>query len=218
MNKAMKMRILIILTVLFSACVGGLKDEDKRKPIGTPEQAKWLGGADGGVWVNIKEHLENERYLIAVYTDGGILWVQDIYQVEQECIETLKQSNQKLFSLMNSFDGINFLLEIQNPMTNKYCYLKASNQSDDWPKGVPAEAKWIRGITNGYWITIGKQANDSVLDISLYLKDGTFKSTGMYQLPKAIPDTVNIIDYVYDYQGANIVLKIGTENYELNNL
>jgi len=218
MNKSY-FKYLIIAFVVFSSCKGGKVDRSI-PPAGVYKNAKWLGGKDHGVWINIKEQIDSNSFLIAVYSDGGPIWKQDIFTIDEKCSKFFINDEKDLFQNLLYFDGTNFGLKTINPNTNKYCLLYASRQISDKPSFYPDcdNASWIRGVTKGYWFCLNKIISDSVYSISLWNHEGELKNKGNYSFQSTnniVADSINITDYIYDFDNLDIILKIDSVKVRL---
>jgi hypothetical protein len=122
------MRQLIVtigLTALMIAACGP-KDVTWKRPADVPSDAIWIGGVDGGCWVEIKDELPEDKYWIAVHFQNGGLWIEDTFYVEEECRASMPDSGQ-IMDWLSDFNGYGFELKIDAPAGKRYCYLMAYN-------------------------------------------------------------------------------------------
>ncbi len=123
----MKKIILYFLSVFCILVITCKSNSIPKKPDLVPNEANWLGGADGGVWVYIKKKLNTEQYLINIYTDAGNLWVEDTFRIEDKCLPMLSDTI-NIFDLMSSFDGKDIILKIKSPDDEYFCRLRDINK------------------------------------------------------------------------------------------
>lgn len=62
---------VVVLATTAYACVNSGNGEPTR-PRGISPEARYIGGADGGVYVNVL-HVEGDAYEISVYLDSGLV-------------------------------------------------------------------------------------------------------------------------------------------------
>lgn len=118
--------LITIIFFLFVIVLTGCNLNTRQKPNSVPSEAKWIGGVDGGVWVQTKEKIQDGQYLIIVYSDAGKLWVQDTFKIEKRCQTELPDSID-IIDLMSGFDGKDILLKIRTS-ANENCRLIGSKE------------------------------------------------------------------------------------------
>lgn len=75
----MKKLVIYLLAIVWLLAPACKSNTIPKKPAKVPEQANWLGGVDGGIWILPKEKIKTGEYLISIYTDVGNLWVEDTF-------------------------------------------------------------------------------------------------------------------------------------------
>lgn len=90
------------------------------RPKTVHENANWIGGVDGGVWIYTKEKIDVGKYIIEVYNDIGNLWVQDTFKIDNKCHYQIVNTTD-IDHLISGFDGTNIYLKIKED--NQYCKL-----------------------------------------------------------------------------------------------
>lgn len=95
------MRVLLVLLLVFSlvACDSTDTYGPKIKPSNIPDTAFWVGGADGGAYIEIKPNKEvRNKYYAKIYFDStGEIWYEGwlIYSGK----ETLNINDKNIYSL-----------------------------------------------------------------------------------------------------------------------
>jgi len=123
----MKKIILNLLSIFCILVIACKSNSIPKKPDIVPNEANWLGGADGGVWVFTKEKINSGQYLINIYTDAGSLWVEDTFRIEEKCLPMLSDAI-NIFDLMSGFDGKDIILKIKSPDDKYFCRLRNINK------------------------------------------------------------------------------------------
>lgn len=104
--------LLTILLIFFIGigCETNIsKVHQQQRPAEVPQQAYWVGGPDGGVYVNIEPTTKKQQeakkspkaYAVAIYFDNGEPWYMGTMRLEPTDTEPLKLSA----SLFNGWDG-----------------------------------------------------------------------------------------------------------------
>jgi hypothetical protein len=112
------MKTLLSLALLFflTACEPISSFEPNTKPDGVPESAFWVGGADGGVYIDISKQSKQEYYSKIYFDTTGEIWYEGVLHYSGE--KELDISNKNIYSF---WDGDNLHL-----VNNEY--LTSSNQ------------------------------------------------------------------------------------------
>lgn len=125
----MKKLVIYLLAIVWLLAPACKSNTIPKKPAKVPEQANWLGGVDGGIWILPKEKIKTGEYLISIYTDAGNLWVEDTFKIEGKCLPQLIDTA-NIFNLMSSFDGKDIILKIKTPGENYNCRLQGKNNTE----------------------------------------------------------------------------------------
>lgn len=100
---------LALLLVLSSvgACVVA-EDAGSERPEGVPASAEWVGGADGGVWVDLQATSERGEFDAAILADvtGASLYQGTLALTDPQADDDVASLRQKL----NAWDGSQLLL------------------------------------------------------------------------------------------------------------
>jgi hypothetical protein len=99
--------------IFFTSCKQSkVKTPDRLRNI--PQEAKWIGGVDGGSWYQVSEVLSDNAFKIKIYNDGnGELEVDTIFILNPNCA-LKKIDTSKLMKSIDGFDGEKILLNIEN--------------------------------------------------------------------------------------------------------
>lgn len=99
--------------VVFIVYIGSLISfEERQKPANIPQTSFWVGGLDGGVWVNLDEKKSDTLYYFTIYFENGGIWEKGWFS--PECV--IKEQN--LQGKIKFFDGT----KIEYNVNGKSCY------------------------------------------------------------------------------------------------
>lgn len=104
---------VVLSIIFFTSCKQSkVKTPDRLRNI--PEEAKWIGGVDGGSWYHLSEVLSDTAFKIKIYNDGnGELEVDTIFILNSSCA-LKKVDTSTLMKSIDGFDGEKILLNIGN--------------------------------------------------------------------------------------------------------
>lgn len=111
----MKALLLICSFFLWAGC------NDKSvvppsKPANVPAAAVWVGGPDGGVYVDLEPMKEERYYFASIYTDKtGVIW----YRGRLKSDNSLVNFNPRNSSAYSFWDGENLVLSSGAKLTAK---------------------------------------------------------------------------------------------------
>jgi hypothetical protein len=111
----MKTLLSLVLLFFLIACKPNVSLDSNIKPNGVPESAFWVGGADGGVYIDIIKKSKNEYYSKIYFDTTGEVWYEGIlhYSGTQE----LEITNKNIYSF---WDGdILYLVNNEYLTSNK---------------------------------------------------------------------------------------------------
>lgn len=76
----MKTLSFLLIMFLLTACNPVDTYEPENRPDSTPETAFWIGGADGGVYIDINTYdISKKKYYVKIYFDStGELWFEGV--------------------------------------------------------------------------------------------------------------------------------------------
>ncbi|MEQ8578249.1 MAG: hypothetical protein RIC57_12100 [Balneola sp.] len=103
--KYLKLIILSIALITFSNC-----NQDFQRPKTVPEKANWVGGSDGGVWIESYIRSDSSAVL-KIYSHNGDILKNSEFILNKECRD-VELSEEVLNSKMSAFDGSSLLLSI----------------------------------------------------------------------------------------------------------
>lgn len=95
-------------------------DRDFQKPKTVSEKAIWVGGTDGGVWIESSIKSDSSAVL-KIYSHNGIVLKNSEYVLAELC-EDVNLSNEILSNKMSAFDGANVILNIS--VNDRFCTLR----------------------------------------------------------------------------------------------
>lgn len=98
----MSLRVIAGLTVLTLAALGCPRTERVKRPDPVPATAEWVGGADGGAWIECKRTEVDSQLFCAIYHDRlGELIMEGRFEISgrDKSVGELGQLN------YNGFDG-----------------------------------------------------------------------------------------------------------------
>ena len=111
-QKTLNKIIFILFVVVFICCAR------RERPKNLSENAEWIGGVDGGVWVILNQSSGPGDLSFAVYDEKGRLWVNNYFRSKCNF-----KKEKKLAEQIEAFDGVNFLLK-EKDANGRNCYLK----------------------------------------------------------------------------------------------
>lgn len=92
--------IVSIILIAFMVYVGSLISfEERQKPANISQTAFWVGGLDGGVWVNIDDKKSDTLYYFTIYFENGDIWEKGWFK--GDCIVKEKDIPQQMLA----YDG-----------------------------------------------------------------------------------------------------------------
>ncbi len=96
----------MFMSILLFACSNG----KKQKPSTLPNNAEWIGGSDGGVWIAFKKEDEQRNLEFAIYQESGELWVSTNFTGNCKFDKNLSLADQ-----IEAFDGENLIMKENLP-------------------------------------------------------------------------------------------------------
>ena len=167
MKNFFRNNLVILYTILLISLISCQYGKSESKPDSVPENAVYIGGKDGGVWVYLKQMISKNQFKIAIYTQNGDFFIQDVFSFDCNCFQEYL-SGKELFNTINAFDGQNFILNFTDTCINKYCYLKALNPIQTWPTNIPNDAKWFGDMDRGLWLSLKQKKEINLFSISMF--------------------------------------------------
>ncbi|MEJ0105419.1 MAG: hypothetical protein WDO19_23935 [Bacteroidota bacterium] len=124
--------ILMVLLLILAAGIvyfwgnGHANITPPERPANIPQQAEWVGGADGGNWYQVTKVISKNAFKIKIYNDGnGELEIDTTFILNSDCafreIDSLT-----LTKRFNFFDGKE--IELLWPEKGKRCSLIILNE------------------------------------------------------------------------------------------
>jgi hypothetical protein len=117
----MNIKIIILGAIcmfFLSACKLGNFPPERKDNI--PEESRWYGGSDGGVWILISSANFPNQYKVVVYFENGSIWSNGLYQVCKYC-QTDSMNIEEIKNNIEAFDGEAIIL--RTIKQGKYCTL-----------------------------------------------------------------------------------------------
>lgn len=118
-----KLLLIIIWSGLFML---SCSEKERQKPDNVPEQAQWVGGIDGGVWILIDVKVSELEYNMSVWFESGKEWESGIYILMCECRE-IDYSIENIYEMARSYTA-NMLRLKKSCDDGTRCYLKLLKQ------------------------------------------------------------------------------------------
>lgn len=111
--------IIFLLTVYFYLNKTVTKPPERLANV--PEQAEWVGGADGGSWYQIAKVVSKNTFRVKVYNESnGELGIDTTFILNPDC--SFKEIDSALLvKSINGYDGEKILLTL--PEKGKRCFL-----------------------------------------------------------------------------------------------
>jgi hypothetical protein len=162
---SMRISMFVLSTILFLYC--SCKKSSPPHPKGVPLSAVWVGGADGGVFINCQSSSQNSGYRCTIFNDAtGDIVMSGFFERKSNRSGEVKPE-------YSSYDGQRIFLQDGDSM---------APVSSTHSANVPSSAVLAE---NGVWVDCfsisGKQYK-----CSLYLAATSTKlSAGMYQLEES---------------------------------
>lgn len=86
-----------------------------------PDQAKWVGGADGGCWVEVVGVVSNSAFRLRIYRDNdGGLESDTIFVLNQQC-SVVQIDSAALLPAITGYDGRD--VHLRMPTGKEGCFL-----------------------------------------------------------------------------------------------
>ena len=95
-----------LLVAMLCACRWDAKSADPPRPDSVPESALWIGGPDGGAFVEVKAPQDNV-YAVAVFDESGDLWFRGPMILDREPEKSFAVGDRSAYS---AWDGKRVLL------------------------------------------------------------------------------------------------------------
>lgn len=110
------MKILLTITLLFflSACDSNKNHEPPNKPGSVSESAFWVGGADGGAYIEINKKSTHEYYAKIYFDATGEIWYEGVLNYSGD--DEIDVNNKKVFSF---WDGDTLYLVNNKQLTTE---------------------------------------------------------------------------------------------------
>lgn len=123
MNKTIILLIAIILSMTF--CKRRNITEPKKNP-NLPEDARWCGGIDGGVWIVIHNTEEKNKFQVLCFSDmTGDLIENDVFEFDVSCQKN-KILLKEIVDNIDFYDGVIIGLKTTANI-REGCFLKKVN-------------------------------------------------------------------------------------------
>lgn len=100
--------ILLVFSIFLINCFSSKTKEPERVQ-GIPKSAKWHGGTDGGVWINIDTTGIINEFNIQCYFEDGDIREEGVFALDS-LIVLRTFSIRELHKMIIGFDGMNLLL------------------------------------------------------------------------------------------------------------
>ena len=92
-----------------------------------PEQAKWVGGTDGGNWYEVVDEISTNSFKIRIYNDhNGEILADTIFNVNADCTAQQQFNSETLMSAIMGYNGYDILLDV--PKEGTKCYLPTKSE------------------------------------------------------------------------------------------
>lgn len=121
MTKIINIIILFLTSFFFICCIA--EDNKRIKPTNVPQTAKWIGGADGGHYFDIKKLQDNVFYIEIYHDTIGELKKKGYIKIIEGKTEI--KSKDDLLNIINYYDNDN---KIQVIINNKYYFIKINEK------------------------------------------------------------------------------------------
>ena len=92
----MKIILSIAFILFLSACEPQSSYEPESRPSSVPEQALWIGGADGGIYLEISKTSDSTYYSKIYFDSTGEIWFEG--NLTYEGNKALEITNPEIFS------------------------------------------------------------------------------------------------------------------------
>ena len=99
--------------------LGCYRQSTPEKPDTVPDEAKWVGGLDGGVWLQINEVISNNSILANVYFESGNERDKGLFVAEDCFPDDILITKKFLYESANSYDGVRLSFK----HNNRYFYM-----------------------------------------------------------------------------------------------
>ena len=113
--KSPMLTLIIFLLLTIISC-----EQSFEKPKNVPEKATWLGGTDGGVWIEFLE-AKDSSVALKIYSHNGEVLKNTEYISSEGCRD-IKLNKVTLIEDISAFDGSNIILNIIE--NDRFCTLR----------------------------------------------------------------------------------------------
>ncbi len=72
-----------LLPVVIGTVLLACSSQPKQMPAGVSNDAKWAGGADGGVWISCQDTNTSNEFLCSIFGENGSLWKQHTFRLTE---------------------------------------------------------------------------------------------------------------------------------------
>lgn len=110
-------RILLtiaVVAILITGC-----NESFERPKNVPQKAIWVGGSDGGVWIESISKRDS-TFMLKVFSQNGALLEDAFFTMNEECKDVILNQDE-LAKKFSAFDGNDIILNLK--YEGKFCSL-----------------------------------------------------------------------------------------------
>ena len=120
MNSMIKITLVGIITLFLVNCNSSVSTPPE-KVLGIPSNAKWYGGVDGGVWVEVVKAINNKVYQLNIFNDiTGEKQDSGVFELCASC-DCLPIDSLTVINNISGYDGEKIYLSMQ--LNGEHCYL-----------------------------------------------------------------------------------------------
>lgn len=109
--------IAIFIPVIMFGCYGEYKPD---KPTTVPENAIWVGGLDGGVWLKIDKVISSNTIKAEIYFESGRKRASGIFKSDDCFPDDIQLSVDLLYEWANFSDGVSINFRYEDSYCSMY--------------------------------------------------------------------------------------------------